>query len=338
MNKFLCGLFSCLAIFPTFGQKTRIIDNKAIQFEITQNNDSINFIVVDTVLTQKKPVFLWCQGSRAYPLFVKNENGEIRMLGGGISNFDVSNITKYYHLVVISMPKTPVVADEKDLTDFEYISPNSEDRNEFFKADYLENYVERANVVLSFLQEQSWIDNSKLVVAGHSQGSKIAPRIAFRNKNVTHLGMFSPNPLGRIDQFIRLARKNAESGKITWEEAEKEMQEWYDLYKSANNPQEIEKNPSLISWKSFSEPQIDELVKIDIPIYLVYGTADVTSDFCDLVPLYFIRENKNNLTLKRYFNLEHNFFEVDENGVPDWDKPHWVKVMNEFVKWTNEEF
>jgi len=72
MNKFLCGLFLCLAIFPTFGQKTRIIDNKAIQFEITQNNDSINFIVVDTVLTQKKPVFLWCQGSHAYPLFEKN--------------------------------------------------------------------------------------------------------------------------------------------------------------------------------------------------------------------------------------------------------------------------
>ena len=336
MKKFFMGLCLCLTITTVFGQKTSIIDNKAIKFELTQSNDSINFIVVDTVLAKQKPVFLWCQGSRAYPLFVRKENNEIWMFGGGISNFDVSIIRKYYHLVVISMPKTPIVANENDLYDSEWISPNSEHRNDFFKADYLENYVERANIVLTFLREQSWVDNSRLVVAGHSQGSRIALQIAFNNKNVTHLGLFSANPFGRIDQLVRQAKKDAESGKTTWEEAEKTMEHWYNLYKSANNPQEIEKYPYLIPWKSFSEPRIDELVKINIPIYLAYGSTDVTSDFCDLVPLYFIRENKDNLTLKRYFNLEHNFFEVDENGAPDWSKPHWIEVMNEFVKWTNE--
>jgi hypothetical protein len=336
MKKLFLGLYLCLTIFPTFGQKTSIIDNKAIKFEITHENDSINFIVVDTVLIQKKPVFLWCQGSRAYPLFIKYESGEIWMFGGGISNFDVSSITKYYHLVVISMPKTPVIANENELSNSEYISPNLEHRNDFIKADYLENYVERANLVLTFLQKQSWVDNSQLIVAGHSQGARIAPEIALSNKNVTHLGLFGANPFGRIKQLIRQAKKDAERGKISWEEAEKEMQKWYDLYKSANNPQEIEKYPYLISWKSFSEPRIDELVKINIPIYLACGTADVSSDFCDLVPLYFIREDKDNLTLKRYFNLEHNFFEVDENGDPDWDKPHWVEVMNEFVEWTRK--
>ena len=56
------------------------------------------------------------------------------------------------------------------------------------------------------------------------------------------------------------------------------------------------------------------------------------------MPFYFIRENKDNLTIRRYINLEHNFFEVDENGLTDWNKPHWIEVMNEFVKWTNEKF
>ena len=232
------------------------------------------------------------------------------------------------------MPKTPTVANEKELQDYQWVNPNSEQKDDFFKADYLENYVERADFVLTFLQEQSWVDNSKLIVAGHSQGSKIAKKIALNNKNVTRLGLFSFNPLGRIDSFIRQARKEAESGKITWEEAEKTMEYWYNLYKAANNPLEVEQNPSLIPWKSFSEPQIDELAEINIPIYLVYGTADVGSDLCDLTPLYFIRKNKNNLTQKRYINLEHNFFEVDENGLPDWDKPHWIEIMNEFVDWT----
>ncbi|MDR1679644.1 MAG: hypothetical protein LBR81_07695 [Prevotellaceae bacterium] len=336
MKKFFLGLLLSLAILPAFAQKTSIVDNKAIKFELTQNNDSIHFIVVDTVLTQKKPVFLWSQGSRACPLIIRFENGNSLLVG--ISNFDIASIKKYYHLVIVSMPKTPVVANENELTDFEYISPNPEHRNDFFKADYWENHVERANIVLGFLRKQSWVDNSKLVVAGHSQGARIAPRIAFRNKNVTHLGMFSANPFGRIDQMIQSARKNAESGKISWEKAEKEMEYWYDLYKRANNPQEVEKTPELTPWKSYSEAQIDELVKINIPIYLAYGTADVGSDLCDLVPLHFIREGKDNLTLKRYFNLEHNFFEVDENGVPDRNKRHWVEVMNEFVKWTIEEF
>ena len=334
MKKNFIGLLLFFVIFPTFGQKNSIIDSKAIQFEITQENNSINFIVVDTVLTQKKPVFLWCQGSLSYPLFAKNENDEIYMFGGGISNFDISNIVKHYHLVVISMPKVPVIVNEKDLQDFQYCHINSDCRDDFWEADFWENYERRASTVLTFLQRHSWVDNSKLVVAGHSQGSKIAERIAFRNKNVTHLGLFSFNPFGRIEQFIRLARKNAESGKITWEEAEREMQKWYDLYKSANNPQEIANNPHLIPWKSFSEPQIDELVKINIPIYLAYGTADVAGDLCDLLPLYFSRENKDNLKLKRYFNLEHNFFEINEKGGANWDKPHWIEVMNEFVEWT----
>ena len=338
MKKLFLGLYLCLTFFPTFGQRTSVIDNKAVKFEITQENDSINFIVVDTVLTQMKPVFLWCQGSLSYPLFVQNDNGEIYMFGGGISNFDISNITKYYHLVVISMPKVPVVAAEKDLIDFQYYHPNSdrEEKKEFWKADYLENYVERANIVLDFLREQSWVDNSKLVVVGHSQGARIAPEITLKNRNITHLGLSGANPFGRIDQMIRKARKDAESGKITWEEAEKEMQSWYDLYRDAYNSQEVEKKPFLISWKSFSEPRIDEWVKINIPIYLFYGTADVTSDLCDIIPLYFIAKGKDNLTIKRYFNLEHNYFEMGENGVPDWNKPHWVEVMNEFVEWTRK--
>ena len=334
MTKYFLGLLLCLWVFPIFGQKTSIIDSKAIKFEISKNNDSINFIVVDTVLTQVKPVFLWCQGSLPLSLFVKFENGETWMYGGGISNFDISNIAKYYHLVVISMPKTPVVANENELkSDYQYI-PTPEFQAEFWKADYLENYTERAGIVLTFLQEQAWVDNSKLVVAGHSQGLKIASKIASNNKNVTHIGLFAGNPFGRIEIFIRQARKDAESGKITWEDAEREMQKWYDFYKSANNPQEIEKYPHLIPWKSFSVPIIDELLKINIPIYLTYGTADIGSDLCDLMPLYFIRENKDNLTLKRHINLEHNFFEINENGVPDWDKPHWSEVMNEFVEWT----
>ncbi len=60
----------------------------------------------------------------------------------------------------------------------------------------------------------------------------------------------------------------------------------------------------------------------------------VVPDLCDLIPLIFIHHRKTNLTLKRYINLEHNFFEVDENGSPIYSNGHWVEVMNEFLDWT----
>jgi len=64
------------------------------------------------------------------------------------------------------MPKTPLIADEKDINDSYWYYGNSKNENqptlEFQKADYLENYVNRAQKVLKFLNKQKWVDRSKI--------------------------------------------------------------------------------------------------------------------------------------------------------------------------------
>ena len=335
--KFNILIFFLLIINFSYGQKKNIINNESTSFQITNKNENIDFIVFDTKLDSKKPIFLWCQGSLPYPLYVNSKEG-IWLIGGGITNFDINNITKNYYLVIISMPKTPLIAEENQINDAYWYFGNSKDKNipteEFNKADFLENYADRAVKVLKFLSKQKWIDNSKLIIAGHSQGSKVATKIAQNYKKVTKLGLFGANPFGRIDQNIRQSRKNAETKKITWEKADKEIEEQYEMYRNANNPEKLKANTNLIAWKSFSEPLLDKWLTIKKPIYLAYGTNDIASDLCDLVPLYFIKNNKNNLTYKRYLNLEHNFFEVDEDGRADHEKPHWSEVMDTFVEWT----
>ncbi len=97
----------------------------------------------------------------------------------------------------------------------------------------------------------------------------------------------------------------------------------------------MSRHPSLVSWKSFSEVTLDELVKLNIPIYLAYGSDDINSDYCDLLPLHFIEQHKSNLTRKMYPNLEHNFFPIDETGRPDYSNGKWVIVMSAFIKWAN---
>ncbi|WP_404984656.1 alpha/beta hydrolase fold domain-containing protein [Chryseobacterium sp. M5] len=329
-------LFIILSQF-FISQQGKIINNQSTAFEISDKNDPIEFIVYDTKLEQKKPVFLWCQGSLPYPIYVNSKEEGLWIIGGGIANFDVENIVKNYHLVIISMPKTPLIADEKDINESYWYYGNSKNENqptlEFQKADYLENYVNRAQKVLKFLNKQKWVDRSKLIVAGSSQGSKVATKVAAANKNVSKLGLFSANPFGRIDQNIREYRKEAEQKQISWEEADKGIEEEYQMFRDAYTPKKLAEKPELLAWKSFSVPLLDDWLQFKKPIYLAYGTHDIASDLNDIVPLYFIRENNNNLTLKRYLNLEHNFFEV-ENGKPNHEKPHWEEVMNDFVEWT----
>lgn len=320
-----------------FSQKGKIINNQSTAFEISDKNGTIEFIVFDTDLHQKKPVFLWCQGSLPYPLYVNSKEEGIWLIGGGITNFDVSSIVENYHLVIVSMPKTPLIADEKEINESYWYFGNSKDKKiptvEFQESDYLENYVNRGLAVLKFLKKQKWVDNNKLVVAGSSQGSKVATKIAVANKNVSKLGLFSANPFGRIDQNIRDYRKDAEHKLITWEKANEDIEKEYQTFRDAHDPKKIEEKPELLAWKSFSVPLLDDWLNFNKPIYLAYGTHDLASDLNDIVPLYFIREHNNNLTLKRYLNLEHNFFEV-ENGRANHDKPHWEEVMNDLVTWT----
>jgi len=326
--------------FNSFSQEGKLFENKVTHFELSIENDTIDFIVVDTVLTEEKPVFLFCQGSQPIPLFIDDEKKDVFFFGGGVSNFDVKKIKESYHLVVISMPETPLIAKTSKLNrSYSYITDSTDQhsyKGTYLKADYLENYVKRANTVLSFLLKQSWTKKIKLVVAGHSQGARVATKLASDNINITHLGLFSFNPFGRIEQMIRQERKYAKEGEKTWGEAEEKIAYWEQLWKDANNADSVEVNPELIAWKSFSSSQIDDLLTIKIPIYLCYGTEDLAAANCDIIPLIFTSNGKNNLTLKRKQGVGHNFFGVKENGQTDFKKSNWIEVMNEFVEWTNK--
>lgn len=336
-NRLLVLLTVMLSALRASAQE--VVNNESTHFQLKQKAGTIDFMVMDTVLTRKKPVFLWCQGSLPYPLYLQDTSGVLYLLGGGVPNFDLAGIRKHYHLVVISMPETPFIAPVTEVSEGYWYAPDPEHNNptmEFVKADYLDHYVERAHTVLKFLAKQQWVDRSELIVAGHSQGAKVAVQIAVREKSVTKLGIFGGNPFGRVDQMIRQARKDAESGKITWEEADRRMQEEYAQYALANDPAAVESDPGLLAWKTFSLPFMEKLVALKIPVYMVYGTADIVADLCDLAPLYAIRAGKKNLTCVRRIGEEHNFFPVDENGQPDHANGKWGEVMDGFIAWTNE--
>src|SRR5690554_2375533 len=335
IQKLLFPIFLSIGLI-TIAQN-KIEGTSYTHFQLKSKKDTIDFVIADTNLTVNKPLLLFCQGSQPVPLFFDfKEHG---VYPSSLSNFDINELNKYYHVVVISMPKTPIMVGNDHLNkQYNYVTDTSNQYSyslEYLKADYSENYINRANKVLKFLSKQKWINSDKIVVAGHSQGARVAVGIASSNKQVTELGLFGYNPNGRIDQAIRQIRKNAESGKISWEKADSLQQEQYDFFKMIQNPDSLDAHPSLTSWKSFSKPTLNELIQLKIPVYIAYGSEDIVADYCDLLPFHFIENKKTNYSIKRYPNLEHNFFPVDESGKPNHSEGKWIIVMNEFIKWTN---
>jgi len=330
-------LFSVLFIITiqTFSQ-TVIKGTSYSHFQIKSKKDTIDFVIADTNLNVSKPLLLFCQGSQPVPLFF--DFGERGFIPVPLSNFSIEELNTTYHVAVISMPKTPLIVGREHLNkQYNYVTDTAHQHSyslDYLKADYSENYVQRANKVLNFLKHQHWIESDKIVVAGHSQGARVAVSTASSNKNVTHLGLFGYNPFGRIEQSVRQIRKDAEAGKISWKKADSLQQEQYDFYEIIQNPDSVEVHPSLTSWKSFSEPTISKLTQLKIPVYIAYGSQDTGSDPCDLLPLYFIENGKKNYSIQRYPNLEHNFFPLEENGRPNRSEGKWELVMNEFIKWT----
>ena len=336
--KYFILIASIIISFSSIAQLKGIIANQYSHFELIHKKDTIDFVVTDTSLIEIKPVLLFCQGSQPVPLFV--DFGAQKIAPITLNNFDINEMRRSYHIVVISMPKTPVIATPEHLNrSYNYVQDTSINHSydpEYIKADYLENYIDRANSVIKYLFKQKWVDKTNLVVAGHSQGSRVAVGIAHSNKNVTKLGLFGYNPMRRIDQNIWAYRKQAQNGEITWEQADSLQQIEYDFYKEVLNNDSVAAHPELKSWRSFSTCSIAQLTDLNIPIYIAFGSLDNVADYCDLLPMYFAEKNKTNYLLKRYPGLEHNFFPMNEDFRPDYANGKWRDVMNSFIDWSVE--
>lgn len=269
----------------------------------------VNFVVSDTVLREKKPVFVFCQGSLPYALFLQEDAAHTYQQA---IPFDYKKYRKDAYFVVISKPGIPVFTTTAD-RNYWYVDPvTKKTPDAYFEHDYLDYHVAAANDVLAYLVKQPWVDRSMIVVAGHSQGSKVAAKVSATNKHVTHTVFLAGNPLGRLDQGIRQQRRDALLGQISAAEAQQNIDTLYAearrMYQHPNTPsQGYGHGDSYRAWTSFSEPLLPYLLKINTPLFVGYGTQDLTADYCDLLPLDFARTGKTNLTLKPYLGCDHSF-------------------------------
>ena len=331
----LCLTF-CLNTFSQTNKKNSPRDFGFSTFKIKGSKDTINFIVSDTTFKIKKPVFIFCQGSMPYALFYKEDS--IHTWQQSIP-FNYKKYLKDFYFVVISKPGIPVFSYTAD-SDYFYIDPVTKKiPQKYFYNDNLDYRVASTNDVINFLLKQKWVNKTEIILAGHSEGTKIVAKICASNENVTNAILLAANPYSRFDQGIReiqrevlLRKKTSEEGQNEIDTLNKQITYWYQ------HPNEYAKDgvkERYGNYTSFYEPMMPYILKIKIPLFVAFGTNDIISENCNLLPFEFARTGKKNLTIKSYLNCDHGFVKrnYDATGKIISSEEMFDKVASDFFNW-----
>ena len=319
-----------------FGQNQRpeVFGFKHVQMQYQGDTVDILIKLKRDEINIPKPLFLFCQGSLPIPLMITYDSlGKQKIYN--VFPFNPDSLSKEYYLAIINKPGIPFLVDEKSLnSDMTYSDPSGSFPKKYTDRNLLDYYVQRDIAVINSLQRQSWISKTKLVVAGHSEGSAIAAKIAFVYPKVTHLIYSGGNPFGRIMSIIERARV-METDTATY--AEDAIKNWEKIVADSNNTI-AKKEDSYKATYGFSiPPPINYLSKLKIPVFVTYGTKDYgVVSFVDYFRVETIRQHKTNFSFKPYIGTDHNFFPLKRNGETNYNIFNWDKVADDWREWLRQ--
>ncbi|MFC5269367.1 alpha/beta hydrolase family protein [Adhaeribacter terreus] len=283
----------------------------------------------------RKPVMLIEKGSLPSPLLSVYDGQGIN----SIMPFDTRILTKDYHLVFVSKPGVPVMVNVKNITNRgEYNDP----KTGHFPAKYqelnnIDYYVNRDAQVLKFLKKQSWVDKSRMVIAGHSEGGTIVAKLATVSKDVTHVISSSANPFGQMASIIHSCRPYDDSTR----NYTRDMFDYWE--KLVNKSPELQTPPGNTLEQQYkyelsaNQPSFENFQKIKVPVLVTYGAKDNCTPYNDYMRIAMIRDKKKNFTFKDYPGLEHNYFKVDAKGegIPDRGIG-WTQTAKDWKAWLDK--
>lgn len=329
-------------LFFTFGKTQEKKPYEEFKhFKIIKKNDTINFHVFSkNDLREYKKIIVFFQGSGADPIYqtmtindtIKNDKNEVtlkpRTVTYSSNMLKLKSIPNDYALILISKKSIPFHVEG------EFKTPKS-----FYESEGLKYRAEQGNEVINYVTKNLIVNPKKIIVIGHSEGSDVVAKLGTINKKITHIGFWSGGANTQFYDFALFYRKDAIAGKATEEETKEQLENLFteikDIYKYPNNTEKKWLGNSYKRWTEFSEPSIDNLLKINIPIFVAHGAKDnaVPIESNLLIPIEFIKNKKSNLTYKMYPNLDHGFRTVPKNE-NEKSESKVQEIFEEFLKWT----
>lgn len=329
-------ILTCFILLISFFQaNAQNLKEKALnrfgfeEYSVLMENDTIYYYVHQKENSKPNKVVVYLQGTTPVPEpFFEVEETENAIKYFQYFPSDYNLLDKEYIYVIISLPGTPAVKGYGTLNLNKYNSLNS-----------LDYRVLAADIVINHIAENLF-DPEKIIIYGHSEGAFVAPKLATVNERITHLGVWGGSALPDFFDFILFDRKANLRGEQSDSLTQKNINQTIELFQlvAKDSLNTVPSNKNEITeytnkrWWSYSEPTINHLVKIDIPIYVQLGTEDESSPIESnyLIPLEFARLGKTNLTFNVCVGCDHGFKNVNTG------KDNWSDIFRKFIEWSNK--
>jgi esterase/lipase len=305
-------------------------DLKLLGFKLNTlvtKKDTIHFISSNVKSNIAKPTILFLQGSKAIPLFFKDAKKTFVNVP-----FRYRNYLNKFNFVIISRKGIPIAGDFPEDAGG-YLDSLGKVPLNYIKHDNLKYRTFQAEAVINYLFRQNWVEKDSIYVMGHSEGYRVAAKLASRTQKIAKLICMSADPFNRTAEMVFRERVDSfrnENDSISQSKIELLQKD----YKMIGNDIEQYKNDyELYNWMSYEKDiSYENFKKFKNPILIVYGTNDIPATHNDLIP-YLLKQD--NIKVKAFADYDHNYFkkEFDNSGKPVDNSYHWDAVFEYCIKW-----
>jgi pimeloyl-ACP methyl ester carboxylesterase len=299
---------------------------------IVVGKDTIRYVTYRRAKASGEPadLFVFCQGSQPIPLLPRFDGATYPPVP-----FDPELVPDNYLVVVVGKPGIPVTAAVNEEMLYK---PGGRAPATYLYNDNLHWYAKATKAVIAHLKKAGNRKRGKVVLFGHSQGYRVAARVAATCKYISRLVVASANPFSRYHGGLTVLRNNPIYNAAHLAEKNEELMALYtdyrDFVRHRSNRRLLKVDRQFANWVSFNYPSAwRDLVKVKVPVLVLYGDRDDASLDNDLLPFLFAEVRQQNVKVQVYPGREHNFFETLEDGTPDYSLPGWDLVMTDVCRW-----
>lgn len=319
--------FSCFVINAQNEENFHLQKAGFEKLTVKAKNDTIVFLMSKSESKEPKPTILFLQGSLPLPILFYDQDGTNSLIP-----FSIKEYSQKFNFVIIARKGIPLIGTyDRDANG--YVDEKGEVPKAYSDNNNLGYRVSQVKAVINYLYTDKRFKKDSIFVIGHSEGYRVACKLAENNTKIAKLVCMSADPFNRVSESILRERVKGFSANND-EASQLEIDKLIDDYTNIPaNKIAFKDNVNFNNWLSYNEhSSYTSLGKFKNPILVVYGGADIGSAHNDLLPFLL---PKSNIKLKAYPNYGHNYEkkEFDSNRNALEDSYHWDDVFKDVVNW-----